>query len=203
MYCKIMTDKPNIVAEVPQWEPARTFNYPIADVSVKYSFPTNLTLDDIQSMSLLGHNGSHSIMYLGKLDGRKVVVKMIASGKENDAVIVKEFQLEYGTLARISHPNIIKVLGAGKVPRHFIVLEYLEGGTLHEKLKSHSVDTAFMRMFTSFAFEVKTVVELCMNIADAMHYAHVLCHPDAMFLHRGKLNQTKPSILFTHFFYYY
>jgi len=169
---------------VPQWKAANTFNYPIADVPVKYLFPTNLTMDDIQNVSLLGHNGSHSTMYLGKYGGTTVVVKMISKINEDDPVVLKEFLLEYGTLARLSHPNIIKVLGAGRVPRQFIVLEYLAGGTMHQKLKSHTADTAFLRMFVSHAFNTKTVLKLGKNIADAMNYAHEVCHPNAMFLHR-------------------
>eukprot|EP01037_Dinobryon_pediforme_P028995 gene28995-32482_t len=41
---------------------------------------------------------------------------------------------EAGILARLSHPNIIGIRGAGDDPRKFIVLELLGGGTLSQLL---------------------------------------------------------------------
>lgn len=43
---------------------------------------------------------------------------------------VHEFDVEHGILARINHPQIIRLIGAGRTPRRFIVLEHLHGGTL-------------------------------------------------------------------------
>ena len=38
--------------------------------------------------------------------------------------------MEEHILTHMRHPNIVRLLGSGKSPRRFIVLEYLKGGTL-------------------------------------------------------------------------
>ena len=40
-------------------------------------------------------------------------------------------------LSRFSHPNIIRLLGAGMMPRRFIVIEYLGGGSLNTVLENN------------------------------------------------------------------
>jgi hypothetical protein len=44
---------------------------------------------------------------------------------QTDPVAVHEFDVEHGILVRVSHPHIIKIMGAGRIPRRFVVLEYL------------------------------------------------------------------------------
>ena len=50
--------------------------------------------------------------------------------RTNSSVAVSEFETEVSVLSRLNHGNIVRYLGSGYDPRRFIVLEYLEGGTL-------------------------------------------------------------------------
>jgi hypothetical protein len=54
-----------------------------------------------------------------------------------DPVAVHEFDVEHGILVRVSHPHIIKIMGAGRIPRRFVVLEYLgRFGLVHNDVVS-------------------------------------------------------------------
>eukprot|EP01038_Epipyxis_sp_PR26KG_P013912 gene13912-18655_t len=63
-----------------------------------------------------------------------VILKLIKAERTTSAVAVAEFETEENVLSRISHPNIIKLLGSGSKPRKFLVLELLSGGTLANTL---------------------------------------------------------------------
>ncbi len=69
---------------------------------------------------------------------REVAVKIIrqsAFSPEMLEGVLKRFEREAKSLARLSHPNIVKVHDFGEhAGSPFLVLEYLPGGTLKEKL---------------------------------------------------------------------
>jgi len=66
---------------------------------------------------------------------RDVAVKVILPQRKFSETFLKRFEREAKALARLSHPNIVKVLDCGEqdgLP--FLVMEYLPGGTLKQKL---------------------------------------------------------------------
>ena len=98
---------------------------------------------------------------------------------------------EHGVLARVSHPNIIRLLGAGNIPRKFIVLECLEGGSLNTLLaRNQANDTTSSSMLSSNrffrrpSFTYTVLLARCREIADALHYLHYTCHRGATIIHR-------------------
>jgi serine/threonine protein kinase len=60
-------------------------------------------------------------------------------------VAIHEFDVEHGILARIKHPHIIGLIGAGRHPRRFVVLENLSGGTLTNVMGKYRVLGAYLR----------------------------------------------------------
>lgn len=63
---------------------------------------------------------------------------MIRADRMGSTVAVAEFETEEQLLSNMSHPNIVQLLGSGKYPRKFLVLELLEGGTLAHALQGSS-----------------------------------------------------------------
>lgn len=68
-----------------------------------------------------------------------VIIKMIRADRVGSSVAVSEFDTEEQLLSNMSHPNIVQLLGSGKYPRKFLVLELLDGGTLSHALLGSSV----------------------------------------------------------------
>ncbi len=66
---------------------------------------------------------------------RLVALKMIRSDWHCNAEHLARFEIEAEAVARLNHPNIVRIHGFGRVERGpYVVLELLEGGTLKERL---------------------------------------------------------------------
>ena len=93
---------------------------------------------------------------------REVAIKIIRRGAfppDDLDRILKRFEREAKSLARLSHPHIVKVLDSGEHDGSpYLVLEYLPGGTLKERLNG--------------AMPWDQAVALLLPIAHALHYAH-------------------------------
>jgi serine/threonine-protein kinase len=71
--------------------------------------------------------------------GKRFVVKVIADRLSTEPAIIERMRFEAQTLARLDHPNIVKVTDMGRLPSGapFIVMERLEGRTLGAELRAH------------------------------------------------------------------
>jgi hypothetical protein len=69
--------------------------------------------------------------------GRKVAIKRLAPRYADDGALRARFMNEARAMARLSHPNIVRIyrLGAAEEPPHF-VMEYLEGAPLTRAARS-------------------------------------------------------------------
>ena len=98
-------------------------------------------------------------------------------------------EAEHGLLCRVSHPNIIRLLGAGTLPRRFLVLEYLDGGSLYTILAKNDATASTSLLSASRFFRRPTFTYVMLlikakDIAEALHYLHFGCHPQATIIHR-------------------
>ena len=107
---------------------------------------------------------------------------MLQVDKADDTVAIHEFDIEGELLSRFDHPNIIKVLGAGIVPRPFLILERLRD--LSRLLDLDKIVTPKKSLFSRGPFTFLEVLQLAMDLADALNYTHSNVHPDAMIIHR-------------------
>ncbi|KAE8658844.1 putative serine-threonine protein kinase, plant-type [Hibiscus syriacus] len=82
--------------------------------------------------------GGAGIVYKGMLtDGRVVAVKRLNEANEGEA----EFVAEVNTIGKLNHMNLIDMLGFCAEKKHrLLVYEYMEQGSLAEKLESHQLD---------------------------------------------------------------
>jgi serine/threonine-protein kinase len=88
--------------------------------------------------SELGHGGMGKV-YLARdlgLHNRRVVIKVLLQTSLQDAYVVKKFRQEVEALARIDHPGVVNVLGAGKLSdgKLYIAMQYVSGVTLRSEI---------------------------------------------------------------------
>jgi len=92
--------------------------------------------------------------------GRRVALKFLPAELAQDAQAVERFQREARAASALNHPGICTVYDVGQHEgQHFIALELLEGETLAERIKRGP-------------FELKQLIELGVQIADALESAH-------------------------------
>jgi eukaryotic-like serine/threonine-protein kinase len=77
-----------------------------------------------------------------RLLGRRVAVKVLAEQLASQALFVQRFEREARTAAALSaHPNVITIYDVGEhAERPFIVMAYLPGGTVRDRIEAGPVD---------------------------------------------------------------
>ncbi len=115
-------------------------------------------------LRLIGEGGMGAVYEAERDDeafDRHVAIKLLQPGLLSRQLI-KRFLLERQILARLNHPNVAALLDAGTTPngRHYLVMEYVEGGVpVHGYCRERSLDAAArIRLFAS--------------VCDAVQYAH-------------------------------
>jgi serine/threonine protein kinase len=123
--------------------------------------PGDVINNRYEIIELLGRGGMGEV-YLAKdpTMGRKVAVKLVRGNFDQDRKRIKSFVNEARAASQINHPNILTVhdfIEEGDAS--FIITEYVEGGTLREKLQSHPLD-------------LPTTLKLTGEVASALEAAH-------------------------------
>ncbi len=125
---------------------------------------TGQTFDRYHLLESLGEGGMASVYkaYDTRLE-RDVAVKIIRTDMFVPATlqnVLKRFEREAKSLGKLSHPNIVSVIDYGEhdgVP--YLVMEYLPGGTLKDRLKGQSLPW-------------QESMHLLLPIARALRFAH-------------------------------
>ncbi len=92
---------------------------------------------------------------------REVALKVLDRTLMGNPVWVRYFREEARAIAKFSHPRIVTIHDIGEIEGSlFIVMELIEGGSLAELLKRRG------------PFSWERVVEIMVQIADALDYAH-------------------------------
>jgi serine/threonine protein kinase len=114
--------------------------------------------------AIVGHLGTGGMASVFKAVDtkleRNVAIKVILPSHQYSEDFFRRFELEAKSLAQLSHPNIVKVHDYGEQSgMPYLVMEYLPGGTLKEKLGKK-------------AMPYKIAARLLAPIADALYCAH-------------------------------
>jgi eukaryotic-like serine/threonine-protein kinase len=93
---------------------------------------------------ILGTGGMASV-WLARDDrlGRAVAVKFLSDSLAHDDSYLSRFRREARLAAGLSHPNLVKVYDFGEDERPYLVMEYVEGGTLADRIAAgtaHELD---------------------------------------------------------------
>ncbi len=116
-----------------------------------------------QILERLGEGGMATVYkaYDSRLD-REVAIKVIrrdAFPADQIDMLLKRFERESKSLAKLSHPNIVGVLDYGEHEGSpYLVMEYLSGGTLKDKLGK--------------PLPWREAIQLILPIAHALEYVH-------------------------------
>jgi serine/threonine protein kinase/Tol biopolymer transport system component len=125
-------------------------------------------LGDCEILKPLGHGGMGEV-YLARDRrlGRNVAVKVLPATFPSDAARLGRFEREARSASALNHPNICTIHALGELPdgRRYIVMEYVEGGTL--------------RAFAREPHDLARLVEIGRQLAEGLAAAH-----DAGVVHR-------------------
>lgn len=167
----------------PAWDPVDEYNFPVGQIPPALEIPDNLRFDNFTELKHIA-DGSNSNVYTGKFRGQGVIIKIITEKAKTNKIAVHEFDVEHGMLARFNHPNIVKLIGAGRHPRRFIVLEHLSGGSLTDVLNGNEQTGIAKKFFKKNTFSWPTLLKMAKDVADAFSYLHSGVHPDCSIIHR-------------------
>ncbi|MBA4122955.1 MAG: protein kinase [Acidobacteria bacterium] len=112
-------------------------------------------------LSLIGAGGMGEV-YLAedtKLE-RKVALKILPETLAQDEERMRRFIHEAKSASALNHPNIITIYEIGEADnQHFIASEYIEGETLHSKLKAQPIN-------------LKPALDIAIQVTSALDAAH-------------------------------
>src|SRR5690349_18285023 len=112
------------------------------------------------------------VVYLARhvQDGKSYAVKVLLDALASDESFITRFTREARIIAGLSHPNIIRVYGAGRQGPHlYFVMEYFPGVTAGQMLRQRE------------RLPIGQAVEIAAQAADALQHAHAhgnLVHRD-------------------------
>jgi serine/threonine protein kinase len=92
----------------------------------------------------LSHGGMGTV-YLArdvKLHNRPIVIKVLLQVSLQDPYVVKKFKQEVEALARIDHPGVVNVLGAGELAdgKPYIGMQFVNGVSLRSQITSEGMN---------------------------------------------------------------
>ncbi|KAD3641583.1 hypothetical protein E3N88_30807 [Mikania micrantha] len=142
----------------------------LATKRYKYSHIKKMT----NSFQVRLGGGGFGTVFRGKLsDGRLVAVKVLNSSRATG----KEFINEVASIGKISHVNIVKLLGfCSDNHKRSLVYEFMPNGSLEKFIQSHDSDKPIMQL------EAKKLYEVALGVARGLDYLHRGCNPRILHL---------------------
>ncbi|MEM6574060.1 MAG: protein kinase [Pseudomonadota bacterium] len=120
----------------------------------------DLQIEGYELIREIGEGGMARVFLGTQLSlGREVAVKVLRSSLSGGEDFQRRFLHEGQLLAKLNHPNIVPIHDIGQQDEHFyMAMEYLQGGTLSERMKK--------------GISVAECIRICTQVAHALHLAH-------------------------------
>jgi serine/threonine protein kinase len=147
---------------VLQTHPAIACRWPIREGRYAVQALNGQQLGDFIIESELGR-GSMGVVYLARhaQQGGHFALKVLLDALVSDQSFITRFTREARIIASLTHPNIVRVYGAGRQGQHlYFVMEYFRGVTAGRMLKERE------------RLPVGQAIEIAAQAADALAYAH-------------------------------
>lgn len=106
--------------------------------------------------------GNFGEVHLGFYRPKEMKVAVKISNKSMSEDETNKFVREGVTLAKLSHPNIVGLIGIVDIKKPMIVMEYVSGGDLQNKLKQQKRENKYLPN--------KTLIRMCKDAACGMAY---------------------------------
>lgn len=122
---------------------------------------TEILFDKFEILEVLKKD-EHAAVFLANhiYLSKKIILKVLNTQKISDQALVERFKREAKLLAKLDHPNIIKVLDFGTSKEYFYIsFEYIEGVSLRNVLKTRTL-------------EQEQKVKLMIQLLKALDFAH-------------------------------
>ena len=115
----------------------------------------------LEIFSLVGTGGMGFVYHAReRATSRPVALKILRAHLAGDPAFAERFQREAQTLARLDHPNIVRILGHGQSGDFcYLTMEYVDGANLDEAMRADR-------------FTPAQALQIISIICDALHYAH-------------------------------
>ncbi|MBE2220815.1 MAG: protein kinase [Anaerolineae bacterium] len=128
---------------------------------------TGRTIGKYQILDKLGRGGMAEVYkaYQENLD-RYVAIKLMHAFLANEQDFLQRFKREARAMAAMNHPNIVGVydFDVYKEDTYFLVMEYIAGGTLKQRIEELAEKQEGMPLGKS--------VQIAYQVAEALDYAH-------------------------------
>jgi serine/threonine protein kinase len=113
--------------------------------------------------SLIGKGGMADVYKVhDKLRNTELAIKVLRPDLAEDRAFVEHFREEAKTLKKLEHPNIVRFYSFERdMGVFFIVMDYVEGITLREEIKTHKGPFGFDR-----------ILQIMRGTCSALDYAH-------------------------------
>lgn len=122
---------------------------------------TEILFDKFEILEVLKKD-DHAAVYLANhiYLSKKIILKVLNTQKISDQALMERFKREAKLLAKLDHPNIIKVLDFGTSKEYFYIsFEYIEGSSLRNLLKTKTLSNDEKKY-------------LMIQLFKALHFAH-------------------------------
>jgi serine/threonine protein kinase len=119
-----------------------------SDAPPAVELPEGMEVGEYRVQRKIGEGGMGAVYAaVHPVIGKRVAIKVLAPHIAGHPELVRRFIDEARSVNKIGHPNIVDIFSFGWLPdqRHYFVMEYLEGQSLTDRMKSGSIDRAEAR----------------------------------------------------------
>jgi serine/threonine protein kinase len=127
--------------------------------------------------------GGMGVVYLARAEGavgfmKPYVIKLVLPEHADNQRFIQMFVREANILSNLRHPGVVSVIELGERETDgalVMVLEYVRGYHLGQWAK-------YVRL-KQRALPIELLLQLAIDVLDALHYAHSMVHPDGTPMH--------------------